>query len=409
MPTLVVSIATSGNDGRWRSGAFSSTDDDTFIGGGANNKGYFLFTGLTALAGATITSASIEFVAAASDSDAAAFVVRARAANNPQAPTTESQANTATRHATTVLWNSVPSFTAGSTYTTPDITTLVQALVNDGYLAAGVILFYLEPNGTTGQRDIASYDHATYAPAKLTVTYATTVEVTADRSLAWNVRSPVTADRTLSWAVRSGVTADRNLSWSVRSAITADRSLSWAVRQAITADRALAWSVRQAVATDRDLAWAVRQLVESDRVLLWDVEPAVGVVVVDRGLSWDIRAIVSADRAVSWDVRALTAADSVLLWDVRELAESDRDLAWAVREIVEADRELIWRVRTNAIIRQISVHGSARAAQAVTGAPHVLAASGSLHVMPAVSGSLREGISATGSARQPVIVKGSPA
>lgn len=239
--------------------------------------------------------------------------------------------------------------------------------------------------------------------------HAGAVEVNADRSLSWSVRAPVTADRSLSWAVRSGVTADRSLSWSVRSAITADRALSWAVRQAITADRALAWSVRQAIATDRDLAWAVRQLVEFDRVLLWDVEPAVGVVVVDRGLSWDIRAIVSADRAVSWDVRTLTAADSVLLWDVRELAEADRDLAWDIREIVEADRELVWRVRTNAIIRQITVHGSARAAQAVSGEPHVLAASGSLHVMPAVSGSLREGISATGSARQPVIVKGSPA
>jgi len=239
--------------------------------------------------------------------------------------------------------------------------------------------------------------------------HAGAVEVNADRSLSWSVRTPATADRSLSWAVRTGVTADRNLSWSVRSAITADRALSWAVRQAITADRALAWSVRQAIATDRDLAWAVRELVDADRVLLWDVEPAVGVVVVDRGLSWDIRAIVNADRAVSWDVRTLTAADSVLLWDVRELAESDRDLAWAVREIVEADRELVWRVRTNAIIRQITVHGSARAAQVVSGAPHVLAVSGSLHVMPAVSGSLREGISATGSARQPVIVKGSPA
>lgn len=239
--------------------------------------------------------------------------------------------------------------------------------------------------------------------------HAGTVEVNADRSLSWSVRTPVNADRSLSWAVRTSVTADRSLSWSVRSAITADRSLSWAVRQSVAADRALAWSVRQAIATDRDLAWAVRQLVDVDRVLLWDVEPAVGVVVVDRGLSWDIRAIVSADRAVSWDVRALTAADSVLLWDVRELAEADRDLAWDIQEIVEADRELVWRVRTNAIIRQITVHGSARAAQVVSGAPHVLAASGSLHVMPAVSGSLREGISATGSARQPVIVKGSPA
>jgi len=264
----------------------------------------------------------------------------------------------------------------------------------------GIVLY----NRTGSSRD-AFVDSVT-----VTIYYhAGTVEVNADRSLSWSVRAPVTADRSLSWAVRTGVTADRNLSWSVRSAITADRALSWAVRQAITADRALAWSVRQAIEADRDLAWAVRQIVESDRVLLWDVEPAVGVVVVDRGLSWDIRAIVNADRAVSWDVRTLTAADSVLLWDVRELAEADRDLTWDIREIVEADRELVWRVRTNAIIRQITVHGSARAAQVVSGAPHVLAVSGSLHVMPAVSGSLREGINATGSARQPVIVKGSPA
>ena len=181
MATITVSIATSSDDGRWRSGSFSNNGGDTYIGG-SGNAGFFRFTGLSVLHGATITSASIEFVAAGTESDAAAFIVKARAADNPSAPTTESQAKTATRHATTVLWNSVPSFTAGSTYTTPSLTSLIQALSTDGYLASGVALIYVEPNGTTGQRDVASYDHATYAAAKLTVDYVSTFNKSASDS-----------------------------------------------------------------------------------------------------------------------------------------------------------------------------------------------------------------------------------
>lgn len=180
MASISVSIATGADDGRWRATAFSNSDDDTFIGAAANNKGFFRFTGLGALAGATITSATLTFVAAATDSGAASFVIKARAADNPPAPTTISEASSPARHATTVSWSSVAAWTAGTAYDSPDITTLIQALVDDGYLASGVILFYVEPASSgTGQRDAASYDHATYNPPALHVEYTTTVNKTA--------------------------------------------------------------------------------------------------------------------------------------------------------------------------------------------------------------------------------------
>jgi len=193
-PTIDTSVGASGDDGRWRSGSFSSTDDDTFIGGVSDNKGFFRFTGLSALDGATVATAKLTFVAAATDSDAASFVVKARAADNPAAPTTESAAGTATRHATTVSWSSVASWTAGTSYDTPDITSLVQALIDDGYLASGVILFYVEPASSgTGRRDAASYDHATYNAPALHVEYTAIVEKTPAATLT----TTITPDSTL--------------------------------------------------------------------------------------------------------------------------------------------------------------------------------------------------------------------
>lgn len=193
-PTIDVDIAASGDDGRWRSGSFSNRDDDTFIGGTSDNKGFFRFTGLTALAGATVSAAKLTFVAAATDSDAASFVIKARAADNPAAPTTISEASSPARHATTVSWSSVASWTAGTAYDTPDITTLVQALIDDGYLASGVILFYVEPASSgTGQRDAASYDHATYDPPALQVEYTAIVDI----PVAATIATTITPDATL--------------------------------------------------------------------------------------------------------------------------------------------------------------------------------------------------------------------
>lgn len=174
MATITVSIAASGDDGGWRSsGTFDAANDDAFVGdlAGTTRWSFFRFIGLSALHGATITSASITFVASSTRSGAADFVIKAAAVDNAAAPTTYSEATSQTRHATTVSWSSVPNFTAGSTYSTPSLTALIQALATDGYLASGVALIYIEPVGSTSVRYLATWDHLTYAAAELTVTY----------------------------------------------------------------------------------------------------------------------------------------------------------------------------------------------------------------------------------------------
>lgn len=235
-PTIDVDIAASGDDGRWRSTSFSNSDDDTFIGGTSDNKGFFRFTGLTALAGATVSAAKLTFAAAATDSDAANFVIKARAADNPAAPTTISEASSPARHAATVSWSSVASWTAGTSYDTPDLTTLVQALIDDGYLASGVILFYVEPASSgTGRRDAASYDHATYDPPALQVEYTAIVDI----PVAATITTTITPDATL--AITEHKSADATITTTIGAtsalfmseAIAADATLTTTITPAL--------------------------------------------------------------------------------------------------------------------------------------------------------------------------------
>jgi len=171
--TVSVSIAAGGDDGYWRSGNFSAIADVLRIGLGPTNYSTWMrFTGLSALHGATISSATITAIANDTDSGAAEYTIRARAADNPAAPTTEAEATGGARHATSVSWPAVPAFTVGTAYTTPDLTALIQALVTDGYLASGVVLIYIEPVGSAGTREFASYENSTYAEAQLTVEYS---------------------------------------------------------------------------------------------------------------------------------------------------------------------------------------------------------------------------------------------
>ncbi len=111
--------------------------------------------------GATITSARIQFRASSTDSDNLNLDITADL--SPNAPVYQATANNISGRAqttATVNWNSVPAWTSGSYYDTPDLTAVLQEVVNQsGWCYGNAAAFtFKRQGGLTGTRNFYAYD-----------------------------------------------------------------------------------------------------------------------------------------------------------------------------------------------------------------------------------------------------------
>jgi hypothetical protein len=133
------------------------------------------FTGLNIPSGATVTNAYLTFGAIAADSPntnngTTNLTIRAQAADNPT--TFTSTAFNVSNRATTsslVEW-SVPAWTTGVSYNSPDLTNLVQEVVDRPGWAVGNSMVFIITG--TGSRSADSYDGNSSNAPKLVITYA---------------------------------------------------------------------------------------------------------------------------------------------------------------------------------------------------------------------------------------------
>jgi hypothetical protein len=100
------------------------------------------FTGVTIPKGATITAASITGVSSGSDSTTAVnSKLRGKAADNATMDTTTGAGPGTFENppftSAVVNWDNIPAFTNGSSYTTPDISSIIQEIVNRSGWASG--------------------------------------------------------------------------------------------------------------------------------------------------------------------------------------------------------------------------------------------------------------------------------
>ncbi len=111
--------------------------------------------------GATITSARIQFLA--SNTDSSNLNLDISADLSPNAPVYQATANNISGRTQTtakVNWNSVPSWTSGSFYDTPDLTTVLQEVVNQsGWCYGNAAAFtFKRQGGLNGTRNFRAYD-----------------------------------------------------------------------------------------------------------------------------------------------------------------------------------------------------------------------------------------------------------
>ncbi len=138
------------------------------------------FTDLAIPNGATITNAWLEFTADEVRSGITDATIRAQDADNPasfNALTTD----ISSRGTTTALvtWNSIPAWdTVGATYQSPDISPIVQEVVDrSGWSAGNAMAFVIT---ATGRRNAYSWDGDPLRAPLLHVEYATVQSVTID-------------------------------------------------------------------------------------------------------------------------------------------------------------------------------------------------------------------------------------
>jgi len=133
------------------------------------------FTNITIPRGATIAGANVTFVANHSKSNTTCKVlIRAIAADDAAAPTTRAEAMGAPRTTASVAWSSIPAWTAETSYTSPDIASVIQELVNrPGWSSGNAIVIYEEDNGSTANahRQAYSFDGSAAKAPTLHVEY----------------------------------------------------------------------------------------------------------------------------------------------------------------------------------------------------------------------------------------------
>jgi len=167
--------------------------------------------------------------------------------------------------ATTVPWNANGYFHKEDTYDSPEIKTIIQAIVNRaGWTANNYIGLVIEDNGCPSGQFIAANNYPTTSPyAVLTVNYiAGEGAQTIQKSLKYTVKAtPSTKTKSLKYTVEAAATAiQKSVTYRVKitpSAIT--KSLIYAIKRSVSAiQKSLAYKViAPAAAVTKSLAYKI--------------------------------------------------------------------------------------------------------------------------------------------------------
>jgi len=198
-------IAASANDRGWYEGTAaigSANAVNIFVGyynAGAN--GYYRFIGVDIPQGATILSAKITLTANDNQSGTTVNgILSAIDADNPSAPTTYAALETATRTTASVAWDDIAAWTTDTAYDSPDITTIIQEIVDrPGWSSGNALIVYLEDNSSSAvegaYRQAYTYDSSPAKAAKLYVSWVTPETISDSVSLSESVDLVEVVDR----------------------------------------------------------------------------------------------------------------------------------------------------------------------------------------------------------------------
>jgi len=130
------------------------------------------FTEVAVPSGATITNAYIDFTADSSNSDPATYTVSAEnIGDSPEFQSIASNVGSRTKTVNQVVWSNVEAWEGGSVYSSPDLTDVVQELVNHADWCGGNAMSFILEGSNTGRRVAESYDGAPGAAPRIVIEY----------------------------------------------------------------------------------------------------------------------------------------------------------------------------------------------------------------------------------------------
>ena len=146
-----------------RTGYNSGTDEDYDAG--------MRFTNVHIPKGAVITSAYLTLVAYSSRTASGSVKIKGEASDNAATFTTASDFYARSRTSQYVNW-SLPSTSAGTSYDTPDISNIIQEIVNrPGWSPGNALVIFIERDVLGDYREWYSYDGSAGNAPRLTVTF----------------------------------------------------------------------------------------------------------------------------------------------------------------------------------------------------------------------------------------------
>ena len=128
------------------------------------------FTNVSVVQGAAITNAVIDFVVDETDSEATSISFHGQAADDPPGfSSSDFDITSRTQTTASVNWNNVPPWNSvGTTQTTPDLSSIIQEIVNrPGWVSGNSIVIIIEGSG---QRTAESYNGSSSSAPTLQIT-----------------------------------------------------------------------------------------------------------------------------------------------------------------------------------------------------------------------------------------------
>jgi len=175
MATINVSTAANADDGHSYA-AFNNTDTTLSFGkvGGASDSRVFMrFLSVPVPKGAIIQSAYLTLVQKQNWCAAnKKFIIKGNDIDTAVAPTSVAENNALVATTATVQMQPANAFVAGTDEVSPDIKTIIKEIVDRAGWASGNNMQLMADN-VDGDNvwEYAAYDHASYNPPKLTISY----------------------------------------------------------------------------------------------------------------------------------------------------------------------------------------------------------------------------------------------
>jgi hypothetical protein len=144
---------------------------------GQNTNAYLRYTNVTIPKNARIVSAIIKFRSYGSYTSNPVHVnIYVEAHDNPDAPTSQSDLD-GRSVGSAVAWSSIPNWSAGSYYDTPDFASILEThFERTGWASGQALQIIIKDNGSSASRSARSHDLTPGDSAELIISYTLSSE-----------------------------------------------------------------------------------------------------------------------------------------------------------------------------------------------------------------------------------------